>query len=223
MSKLDNLVQFPDSMERAACDWLAKLDRGDLSTEEKSGLSEWLAIDPLHRVALADQMAEWSEMDLLSELTHLAVAPSELTRVDQFNSLFGWNKPAPYLGGLIVLAAVGFFTTMNTADFAPAELDRAALVVGLGLEAAVGEQIHEALPDGSIVHVNTTSAAEVSYSLEERSVQLKAGERPSLMWPQSQIAPLLSMLVEHLFERSAPPLLCTLSMERFKSRLLKVP
>lgn len=176
MSKLDNLVQFPESMERAACDWVAKLDRGDLSTEEKSGLSEWLASDSLHRAALADQMAEWSEMDLLSELTHLAVAPAEPTWVDQFNSLFGWNKPAPYLGGLIILATIGFFKTIDSVDFAPNESDLAALVVGLGLETAVGEQIREALPDGSIVHVNTTSAAEVSYSLEERSVQLKEGE-----------------------------------------------
>jgi|SaaInl5LU_22_DNA_1037371.scaffolds.fasta_scaffold03971_3 transmembrane sensor len=177
MSRVDNLLQFPESVERAACEWVAKLDRGNLSHEEKTQLSDWLTSDPQHRIALADQMAEWSEMDLLSELTHLAIAPAKLTWVDQFNSVFGWNKPAPYMAGLVVLASVGFFAVTGPITFTPADSSQIGLaVVDLGLETAVGERISESLPDGSVVHINTTSAAEVSYSQDQRSVQLMEGE-----------------------------------------------
>ena len=174
MKKQDNLLVLPESIELEACQWVAKLDRGNLSDQEKSELAAWLAKDPMMRLALAEQIGDWSEMDLLSELSHLDISPPKLSWADQFNSLFGWNKPALYLTSLLVILLLGFVALDPQSYWLPQ--NKSIEIVDLGITTAVGEQVSESMPDGSVLHVNTTSVAEVSYSPEERSVELKTGE-----------------------------------------------
>lgn len=174
MNNDDNLIPFPESVELEACHWVAKLDRGNLSEEEKKGLSDWLNKDPMMREALAEQISDWSEMDLLSELSHLDISPRKQSWTEQFNNLFGWNRPAFYLASVFAIALVGILV-VDTGKISLTD-NSAVEVVDLGITTAIGEQVSEAMPDGSVLHVNTTSVAEVSYSEDERSVELKTGE-----------------------------------------------
>jgi len=175
MNNDDNLIPFPESVELEACHWVAKLDRGNLSDEEKIGLSNWLDKDPMMRRALAEQIGDWSEMDVLSELSHLNISPPRQSLVERLNNLVGWHRPVIYLAGVGAIALVGLLA-LDTSTYSTPESAAVATVVDLGITTAVGEQASEAMPDGSVLHVNTTSVAEVSYSEEERRVELKTGE-----------------------------------------------
>lgn len=175
MNNDDNLIPFPESVELEACHWVAKLDRGNLSLEEKKDLSEWLGRDPMMRRALAEQIGDWSDMDLLSELSRLDISPRKQGWAEQVNTWFGWNRPVVYLASLFAIALVGL-VVLDAGTYPTAEKAVMTEMVDLGITTAVGEQVSEAMPDGSILHVNTTSVAEVSYSEEERRVELKTGE-----------------------------------------------
>lgn len=174
MNNLDNVSSFPEPVELVACAWVAKLDRGDLSETETQQLTNWLKQNPQHRIALADQLGEWSDMDVLSELARLDLTLPQSSWSNRLASLWDWHRPYAYMASLASIALVVLLFTTADIGSNPASGNRA--VVDLGISTEVGQQISEALPDGSVLHLNTTSVAEVSYTQEERSVELKTGE-----------------------------------------------
>ncbi len=176
MNNLDNVSQFPESVELVASAWLAKLDRGDLSNTEKQQLTNWLKQHSMHRVALSDQLSEWSDMDVLSELAHLdlAITKNKTSWSGRLSLLWDWNRPVAYAASLASMALIVLVFTPTDFSLNPASETKA--VVDLGISTEVGQQISESLPDGSVLHLNTTSIAEITYTREERSVELKTGE-----------------------------------------------
>lgn len=174
MKNLHNVSQFPESVDFAACTWVAKLDRGNLSDAEKQDLSVWLKQDPIHNVALADQIGEWSDMNILSELARLDLAMPSTNWLDRFAFLSNWNRPYAYMASLASIALLAVVFTSTNFNLNPYSDIKA--LVDMDISTAIGQQISESLPDGSVVHLNTTSIAQISYTQQERSVELKAGE-----------------------------------------------
>lgn len=176
-NKASEIAPFPKSTLLIACEWVAKLDRGELSTGESRQLTAWLKQDPGNRAALAAQLQEWSDMSVLQELTHLGLEQEHHSWSDALRGFcLSWRKP--YLGGALsigVLAiSVAYFAEFKWAEISPYGNTQTA--VELAINTSIGEQKREALPDGSVVHVNTRSAAEISYTREQRSVVLQEGE-----------------------------------------------
>jgi len=155
------------SIDETAADWIARLDRGPLSTEESQALEAWLHGDPRRRGAMlrADAYA------MLSESAR-ALGPQFDPRA------FAEPAPAPAdpeprrgLSRRSMLAMVG----------TGGALAASVLALGIALPAAaittdLGEVRLVTLDDGSTVMLNTQTSVKVHYSPSERVVELLYGE-----------------------------------------------
>ena len=172
MDKHNNISAFPKSTSLLASEWVAKLDGDDLTEQERQQLKEWLHADPKNQMALAEQMQQWFDMDVLSELTRL-----ELNR-DSY-SFVGWLKkqlelvrtPRFLVTSLAVLLLAVVLNVVVVDQYINSSSN-----IELAIVTEIGERKSESLPDGSIVHVNTTSSAQVTYTRNSRSVVLESGE-----------------------------------------------
>lgn len=143
----------PEDMQ--AADWLAKLDRGGLTSEEQTAFSQWLAQDPRNKHAIRDIWAMWYGLN--EPLSHLSPAH---TRAHRRASGFVWAAAASVVFAVIVAAQF---------LFAPAEVD--------GYYATrIGETRAVPLVDGSEIKLNTNTIVEQSYSEDVRIVRLLSGE-----------------------------------------------
>eukprot|EP00903_Cladosiphon_okamuranus_P004441 g4439.t1 len=130
-----------------ACSWIAKLDRGTLSKDDANALRDWLRASDKHPAALATQLEEWSDMDVLSELSRLDLNyqhPSLLSRFTDF-----WRVSRYPERTVILHSGEAFF------DVAP-ELDRPFVVYADDTAIrAVGTAfaVHK---DGDIISVSVT-------------------------------------------------------------------
>ncbi|MBX2847383.1 MAG: FecR domain-containing protein [Acidiferrobacterales bacterium] len=165
----NNIHMFREATFSIASEWVAKLDGGELSEADQQRLTEWLQADPLNREALANQLQQWSDMDVLSELALLDLNEKPFGMVARFKQLL----PLSGLTGAVVSFAslLVVISWLSCGHFSSNEIG-----LQLAIETEVGERKSEALPDGSFVHVNTISSAQITYTRDERSVILRSGE-----------------------------------------------
>lgn len=172
MDNTSNITKFPKSTILIACEWVSKLDRDDLTMSESQQLAEWLKSDPLNRAALADQLEQWSELDVLSELAHLELD-------NDGHRVTDWTRKPRQIIERPRFAAVAMSFAMVFAMIAwlgLGQFTHTSQELEWAISTAVGEQKTESLPDGSVVHVNTISSAQITYTKEARSVVLNSGE-----------------------------------------------
>jgi len=172
MDKSNNVTAFPKSTVSVASEWVAKLDRSHLTEQESQQLTQWLQSDPINREALAAQLQQWSDMNVLSELTHFDLVNDSPSFFDRLKNRLQPNRSgyafASILAIAFIVAAIGWLGTFQFNNN-PLELE-------LTLNTSIGEQISESLPDGSVVHINTITSANIAYSRDQRSVVLNSGE-----------------------------------------------
>lgn len=159
-----------ESIEQAAAGWLAKLDGGELSGDDRAALRQWLSEDPEHGKVLRSYCSMWSEMDSL------------LNRIPVASDRPGRTPAAGYFSRPRVLAALAFGACvialgallavgLKVDDHAPATASSESLyITGVGMQRLVR------LSDGSTVHLNTNSIIGVQYSESRRSIKLLQGE-----------------------------------------------
>lgn len=174
---MDKVSQLPGASDQIAREWVAKLDAADLSASDAEGLRLWLAEDPDNAALLAKRLDDWSALNLLSELTHFGLNDHRQGMGERMRRFWMPVTTAGYAAyGLAVLLIAVLFTSSELGlDVMPSS-DEPTEFVGLDITTLVGEVAVESLPDGSVVHVNTISEAEISYTEDERSVVLKSGE-----------------------------------------------
>src|SRR5690606_31032601 len=70
---MKNIVQFPDLnvIQEEAALWLAKMDGGELSDDQRQQLQAWLDSDHHHGQALSEMAELWGQMDALAVLAEL--------------------------------------------------------------------------------------------------------------------------------------------------------
>lgn len=153
-------------------DWLAKLDRGDLTVEERAGFAEWLAEDPQNKDSIRQAADLWYGLnEPLSRLGPL-IASEERKIINDHVPLALFGPALARLRGaafamaflLIGGVAVSLFLSSKSAD------------VENYYATAVGETKVINMADGSNIHLNTNSIIEQSYSKKERVIRLIAGE-----------------------------------------------
>lgn len=173
----NKLSQLSSSADLQAREWVAKLDADDLSSADAEALRQWLGADPQNARHLARRLDDWSAMSVLSELTHLdleAQIPGFFDRVKQFFRPRGALGYFAYSFSLLVILGVANFSGALYGSYS-ALFGREELIE-INLTTAVGELVSESLPDGSTLHLNTKSTAEISFNRAERAVLLKDGE-----------------------------------------------
>ncbi|MCG8440942.1 MAG: FecR domain-containing protein [Caulobacterales bacterium] len=152
--------------------WIAQLETGDLSREDRAALEEWVRRSPQHAAALKSYAAIWEQLDSLAMLQ----APLEAALSERRASRRAFARPrlARVLGGAVAAALIAALASVAILAAQSYLVDRRnpAFAVATGF----GQARSVTLPDGSIVDVNTSSEVEIAYSSEERRVRLLAGE-----------------------------------------------
>jgi transmembrane sensor len=160
-------------VEKAAADWMLRMDRG-LTPEEQDQYTDWLAEDPSHREAMVLYEWGWDEFDRLAGLQttyHAQVDPDLLAPGNEFapetnakHNLIRWFAAVP------IAAALALTIYMAWPNTEPAELE---VKPALELMARIEQRT---LDDGSRIEINRGAEVEVAYTVEERRVYLIKGE-----------------------------------------------
>ncbi len=146
-----------DPIELAAADWLVLHDRG-LSLAQEREFDRWLRADERHALVYGKLDQTWRMLDQVPAI-RVPLPPARRGQ-KQF-----WT-----VGALAAAAGLAFI-------FVPFGVrERSAVSIVRSAETAVGGFEKLDLPDGTVVHLNTASAIEVTYSATERRVKLTRGE-----------------------------------------------
>ncbi|MEO9468710.1 FecR domain-containing protein [Parasphingorhabdus sp.] len=185
-------LENPKIAEEAA-NWVISIDAGDFADADSKELALWLRKSPLHidEFLLAaslfcglDDIESWKNLSIEELLEKIApdVIPiyqhAENPVLNDNDNIVSdpITRRRPLLYGMISAAGclllAGMLWLNSPATIAPADGPDEA-----GIYATVlGEQRSIALPDGSVVHVNTLSEIKVDFSKKLRVVNLIQGE-----------------------------------------------
>lgn len=139
-------------IQEEAATWLAKLNSGEVTFEEREQFSRWVGQSQENRDAYFALRKRWQHLN--DALDH---APLPKPRYSKYSGL-------ALVASLLLV--VSLFTLRN-------DIQNAALA---DYTTAVGEQKLLTLADGSTVVMNTDTALAVAYSQGERRIRLLQGE-----------------------------------------------
>lgn len=154
-----------------AAAWVIRLERG-LTAAEQDRLSEWLAADPCHRLALARMRAHWARLAPLAEWRPEHSAEPNPDLLAPPAAARRWLRPARAAAAAASLAAATLFLTSApttpTPDRPPTEPGRVVV-----REAQATRQV---LPDGSLAELNHGAELRLQFTAGERRLELLRGE-----------------------------------------------
>lgn len=152
----------PSAIASAASEWLARRDRG-LTPKEQDAYLQWLQERPAHGAEIASLERSWARLDALRHWQ-----PSHSTRPNP--DLLApradrrWKWPAL----LAAAAALGLAAVTWWSPSSETPVRRSAVIH------PKPEQL--ALPDGSLVELNTGAKIEIDFTAERRGVRLIRGD-----------------------------------------------
>jgi len=167
--------QTRSMISREAAEWCITMGSGEASSDEKIRFAEWIKRSPHHLSEYAAIEALWEEA---------AAYGPELRRNGRVVNLFPGKTDTPAgrgVDGLVRRLGVAAATVAallvgglvwigsNGALFTDAETSRI-------YETIKGETRAVSLADGSVVHLNTSSAVSVAYTAERRLIRLERGQ-----------------------------------------------
>lgn len=161
-----------ERIEAEAADWIAKIDRGLVDTEQDA-FFDWLAADPRHGECLAEDKAEWDAFDVLDEwrpVDSKLPNPDLLKQPARAKAQSVWLRAPFWIGAVAAVFVVGYFLP-QWRDAHPD--DRAHR---LSNENYASSYERHVLEDGSTVELNRGSQVSVRYTAEERRLELISGE-----------------------------------------------
>jgi len=146
-----------DHIATRAAEWLVARDRG-MSASDREKFERWLQADNRHAAVYAEMEEAWTIMARAPMPSLPALSGARVTR-----KIPRW---VPLTVAAAAAVAVGYFAWWQprTVSFTRAE------------NTEIGGLKRMALPDGSVVQLNTDSAVEVQYTAGERRVKLLRGE-----------------------------------------------
>ncbi len=166
-------LQTDESIYDDASLWVARLDRG-LSGEGTWALQRWLKQSSRHRECLLEMADLWDRMDSLAVLSELFDPPAKSAH----GKWFGLGAATAVAASVLFLvAALGLFTPLlswNSAQQDPGVL--ASAQENTVYETGIGAHSTVNLPDGTRMLLNTNTLVSVTYSDDERLLELTRGE-----------------------------------------------
>ena len=165
---------FPESSEidRAAADWTMRIDRG-LSPAEQDEYTQWLAVDPRHRDAMALYQWGWDEFDRLAGLQtthHAQIDPDLLAPGNRFARKSSLVKGL--FVGIPLAASIILMMTLFWPDSSPKPTPFATKAA-VELIARIEQR---SLEDGSTIELNRGAVVETEYTADMRRARLVRGE-----------------------------------------------
>jgi len=161
MSNVIKLRTEETILEEASL-WIARLDR-QLSDDEQVELKAWLGADERHHEAFLEMAELWDRMDVLSVLADVARAP-------------GRQKPSVWLGWAAALL-IGFGLWFSWQPMQAWLSPESVIVLKEKVySTTVGELRTVRLADKSVLTLNTNSSVIVTYTNQQRIIQMQRGE-----------------------------------------------
>ncbi len=181
-------VPFPNQgeIEERAASWIAIIDRG-ISSEEQKALEAWLEASPLHGDTLVKCASMWDLLDVLQPIAKLMPIDEIETPISP-NARMAANEPSWFqslkvASVAILIVGAGVFVGLSNAPrpetifiAADAEPELQGGENSQSYKTAVGEISTVTLADGSVVKLNTDSEMVVQFTDSQRSVDLLQGE-----------------------------------------------
>jgi transmembrane sensor len=172
MSDSGNVVRLPDfgAIDAEAAAWIARLDSGSATSDDRAGFIAWKAQSHHHQEA-ADRLGGLlSDLDVLGRLATPS-APAASRRRPAAGGALGARRLPRTVAGLVAIAA-SIAAAVGLAFIGSSQLAPATQVYGT----AIGAQRTVNLADGSSVQLNTNSRLEVRYTRKARDLHLVSGE-----------------------------------------------
>lgn len=144
-----------------AARWFVRLQEPAIDADEQQRFDAWLNQHPQHRDEFQLLQGLWSAADLLPAPRLKALVETPPTR-RQRRPLLRYAVAASVLA---VALGLGLFSGLNHPGGYRAEF-----------ATALGERKHVALPDGSVIDLNSRSRLQVRYEKERRVIELSEGE-----------------------------------------------
>ena len=162
--KVIQLNEYEHLLDTASV-WLVRMDEG-LDSTQKIQLKQWLE-QPRHRAVLLEMAALWDKMDALSQLAELF--PASPGKPQRTRQLAPWAAAATVI--VVLLAGFGGFEWLTPDRPAVLQVNKLGVFT-----TPVGQFREVTLPDGSRLWLNTDSAVDVTYTANQRVLQLHRGE-----------------------------------------------
>lgn len=170
-SKNINVGYDDDVIASEAASWIAQLDGKQMTDADRIALREWVTRSPRHRVELEKLAHLWCEFDTLTnELFEGLESPPSFTQA----ITAGFRVRPSRAFGFVAACACAFMLIAAISVSLPTFLGNAPYQVTYNV--LEGEHKEISLPDGSSLHLNTSSLIEVVYTKEKREIRLARGE-----------------------------------------------
>lgn len=152
-----------------AAQWFNRLRAADVSSTDRHAHQAWLEADPEHYAAWAEVEGLWQSLDGVELWARRDLAQLNLQQsADNRKRAAMWfRNTAAAAVAAVVLMGILVLPNIATQDVSDS---------GTQYKTVVAEQHKVALEDGSIIHLNIASTAQVRYSDEIREVVLSEGE-----------------------------------------------
>ena len=150
-----------DRVRDAAAQWFVRLQAPAMSIEERQGFEAWLDEHPNHRDEIQLLQGIWSATDLLPKERLLALCEAPAKRPQRRPLL----RYAVAAGLFAVALGLGLFSGLSSSTDYSGEY-----------ATAFGERRHIALPDGSVIDLNSRSRVRIEFAHHQRRVELAEGE-----------------------------------------------
>lgn len=165
------------ALEKAAADWIARLDRG-LTPEEAAQFAAWEAADPRHSVELARGNTAWRLLDTADEVPEIMQLAQEMeARQTRRAAVRRWRAWAFAGAGLAAMLAVTWtLSSRSSASFETSPEKASLTATARSYQVVPSTAQRLTLADGSLVELRADSAVETAFSPEERRVRIVRGE-----------------------------------------------
>ena len=144
-----------------AARWFVRLQEPLISADEQQRFDAWLNQHPQHRDEFQSLQGLWTAADLLPAPRLKALVETPSTRRERRPLL----RYAVAASVLAVALGLGLFSGLNHPGGYHAEF-----------ATALGERKHVALPDGSVIDLNSRSRLQVRFEQDRRLIELSEGE-----------------------------------------------
>jgi len=144
-----------------AARWFVRLQEPLISADEQQRFDTWLNQHPQHREEFQLLQGLWTAADLLPAPRLKALVETSPARRERRPLL----RYAVAASVLAVALGLGLFSGLNHPDGYNAEF-----------ATALGERKHVALPDGSVIDLNSRSRLQVRFEKDRRLIELSEGE-----------------------------------------------
>jgi transmembrane sensor len=148
-----------------ACAWIAQLETGDATHADMEAFKEWVSRSPRHSTEIK-RMAQLSLS--LNSLNEIAPEMTAATQVNQNITKSRFRLPVIWMPVMVMSLVFFSFLLTILMPSIPAQTDN--------YFTQVGESKTVNLTDGSLITLNTDSHIAVTYSDENRVIQLLKGE-----------------------------------------------